>query len=270
MLKEAFQYLAGLGVQSAAAKDKVNVMNGAGRDFLVKADGTAEMLVERKNYSSTVTGILGFIEAVKMLCDKHSGVVQVIVYTDAIRAIAPSDELNQPAMVQCQLTRSMPFEFLSGSADFNRDPAWHSPTDMIRILRVSPLYKCIEKLNLTLQSLDSMSWATNQETTGTTPVRSRSSYGMSTANQVKVSEGAQELTDIAVNVRCFEDVAVPTRDNVGCYWEFDHVNKRVALVPFGGELERVERMGFDALQGLLTEQLGHISSEKLRLIFGSL
>jgi hypothetical protein len=259
MLKEAiekFTELARAGTQAKGRADMIE-LNSQYR-LLVNPDGTTERIKNIRDYSGDVPGLQGIADAVKAL-PRLDSPIYVRVWPDCILISAlASPELNLAhTQIKCNLPRY--FNGLNQTGG----PCFFTQEEMIRHIRTTRLMKDMHSVRQVLRSLDAISWKTESTHDSSGVGASRASYG-SAVQQEAAPKEEDLLTESVVSFRYLEDQACPTSGLVNCFWEYDHGSRRVALTPYGGEIEDICVSTFNWLEDWLTEQLEETSAIVLR------
>jgi hypothetical protein len=197
----------------------------------------------RQHQADSLATLIEFVDKVP-----ESFSDSVAVWFDEDRVVAVLDNLQwRSNRITLDLDFTPQFKTLQRLAE---KPEWHEQKPFIRLLRID-LADTLTPATL-LNPCRNLKW-----TTGTTVDSKVSRVGdqMGKSVNAAVSGEAEIPEEVTVGVRVFQNKGIEVRVLVRCAIEIDHLNARLQLLPFPGEIEQAIDIALGAVDEILTSRL---------------
>ncbi len=161
----------------------------------------------------------------------------VLVRADGVHDLDSTDGM-EPVHLSLAIQRSPVLSMLS---DFAEKTVMLSTSEVIRLIRASEMYQHIVHPEKLVFQIADLKWRVNASASSDSGMKaSRASYGNDVVEEA-VSEPDSALTDFTLrNVRAYSDHSMTGSADIQCFWEFDIQNQKLALSPYGGQLQKLQ------------------------------
>lgn len=254
MLIEALRYLFEQGKESVSVEQRVTFKEMNGQLYTIKEDGeiTTQVLLRESCLlaANSIQSVIDLMNAPEVGDLTRFIVVDADEHGLVLSLGAEQDDFVKKCRHEVHVPFTEEFVFLRASAQGSE---FLDPSAMIRLLRV--MMFGLKNSRSVLASLDKLTWKSELKSASSGTGASKSSYGSSITQEVENQE-EPDLSDLVVNFTPLSDQMLSQwRGNVLCFWEFDHLNRKVGLCPYGGGLESIIEDAITYVVGKLQEEI---------------
>ena len=254
MLIEALRYLFEQGKESVSVEQRVTFKEMNGQLYTIKEDGeiTAQVMLRDSCLlaANSIESVIDLMNAPEVGDLTRFIVVDADEHGLVLQLGAEQDDFVKKCRHNVHIPFTDEFMFLRSSA---RSSEFLDPPAMIRLLRV--MMFGLKNSTSVLASLDKLTWRSEAKSASSGTGASKSSYGSTITQEVEKQE-EPDLSVLAVSLTPLSDQLMSDwRGEVQCFWEFDHMNRRVGLCPYGGGLEDMIRNAITYVVEKLQEEI---------------